>query len=63
VDEPEDLVLLSRIFDRLYRPGRVLQTIEAIRLLDSEPALASINAHIRASQVNVRSVALDGTTS
>jgi spore coat polysaccharide biosynthesis protein SpsF len=59
VDEPEDVRLMERIFDKLYRPGRVLQTIEAIRLLDSEPALAAINAGVRASRVNVRSVALD----
>ncbi len=59
VDEPEDVVLMERIFDRLYRPGRIFQTIEAIRLLDSKPELASINAHIQASKVNVRSVALD----
>jgi len=59
VDEPEDVMLMERIFDKLYRPGRILQTIEAIELLDSEPDLASINAHIGASKVNVRSVALD----
>jgi len=52
-------MLMERIFDKLYRPGRILQTIEAIELLDSEPDLASINAHIQASKVNVRSVALD----
>lgn len=62
VDEPEDVVLMERIFDRLYRPGRIFQTIEAIRLLDSKPELASINAHIQASKVNVRSVALDETS-
>jgi spore coat polysaccharide biosynthesis protein SpsF len=59
VDEPDDLVLMERIFDRLYRPGTVLSTVEAIRLLDEEPDLSAINAHIRASAVNVRSVALD----
>jgi spore coat polysaccharide biosynthesis protein SpsF len=59
VDEPEDVVLMERIFDRLYQPGRVLQTYQAIQLLDSEPALAAINARVRASGVNVRSVALD----
>jgi spore coat polysaccharide biosynthesis protein SpsF len=61
VDEPEDLALMERIFDRLHRPGRILQTIEAIRLLDSEPDLAAVNAHVQASRVNVRSVALDET--
>lgn len=62
VDEPEDLVLMERIFDKLYRPGRadaVLQTIDAIRLLDDEPELAALNADIRASAANFRSVALD----
>ena len=61
VDEPEDLVLMERIFDKLYRSGRdtALQTIEAIRLLDREPELAAINADIRASTANFRSVALD----
>jgi spore coat polysaccharide biosynthesis protein SpsF (cytidylyltransferase family) len=62
VDEPEDVSLMERLFDKLYRPGRILQTIEAIRLLDSEPDLASINARIQASKVNVRSVALDETS-
>jgi spore coat polysaccharide biosynthesis protein SpsF len=59
VDEPDDLVLMERIFDKLYRSGAVLQTIEAIRLLDEEPELAKINAHIRHSAANFRSVALD----
>ncbi len=59
VDEPEDLVLMERIFDKLYRSGAVLQTIDAIRLLDDEPELAEINRDIRASAANFRSVALD----
>lgn len=59
VDEPDDLVLMENIFDKLYRSGAVLQTIDAIRLLDEEPELAEINAHIRHSAANFRSVALD----
>jgi spore coat polysaccharide biosynthesis protein SpsF len=59
VDEPDDLVLMERIFDKLYRSGVALQTIDAIRLLDKEPELAEINAHIRHSAANFRSVALD----
>ena len=50
---------MERIFDKLYRSGAVLQTIDAIRLLDDEPELAKINAHIRHSAANFRSVALD----
>jgi len=59
VDEPEDLVLMSRIFERLYRKGEVLETIQAIRLLDAEPELRQINAHLRHKAANYRSVELD----
>jgi spore coat polysaccharide biosynthesis protein SpsF len=59
VDEPNDVVLMERIFAKLYRPGRILQTIEAIRLLDERPELPRINAHVRHSAANIRSVALD----
>jgi spore coat polysaccharide biosynthesis protein SpsF len=59
VDEPEDLELMQSIFDRLYEPGRVLDTVSAINLMDNEPALAQINAHIGHKAHNVRSVALD----
>jgi spore coat polysaccharide biosynthesis protein SpsF len=59
VDEPEDVVLMERIFDKLYRPGRRIEAIDAIRLLDEEPELAEINARVRASASNMRSVALD----
>lgn len=59
VDEPEDLVLVSRIFEKLYRPGQVLETLEAIRLLDAEPGLAQVNAKVRHKAANYRSVELD----
>lgn len=59
VDERNDLVLMERIFDKLYRSGGVLETIAAIQLLDEEPELADINASIRPSVANFRSVALD----
>ncbi len=59
VDEPEDLELMGEIFDRLYRPGQVMDTAEAIRLLDAEPRLVGINAHLRHKAANIRSVELD----
>lgn len=62
VDEPDDVVLMERIFDTLYRsgkPGKIVQTVEAIHLLDMRPELSRINAHIRHSAANIRSVALD----
>ena len=61
VDEPEDLELMGAIFDKLYRPGEVLETAEAIRLLDEEPRLVAINAHLQHRAANLRSVELDKT--
>jgi spore coat polysaccharide biosynthesis protein SpsF len=59
VDEPEDLELMKRIFERLYQPEKILDTAEAIRLLDDEPELVAVNAHVRHKPHNVRSVDLD----
>jgi len=59
VDEPEDVRLVQEIFARLGAPGRRVTTREAMALLDREPALAAINAHLRHKAANLRSVALD----
>jgi len=59
VDEAEDVTLAQEIFARLSAPGRIVTTREAIALLDREPALARINAHLRHKAANLRSVALD----
>jgi spore coat polysaccharide biosynthesis protein SpsF len=59
VDEPEDVRLMQEIFARLAARGRRVTTREAIALLDREPALARINAHLRHKAANLRSVALD----
>jgi len=58
-DEPEDVALMQGIFSRLARPGHIVTTREAIALLDSEPALAETNAHLRHKPANLRSVSLD----
>ena len=59
VDEPEDVELMKRLFARLYRPGEAIDTLDAIRLLDAEPELAGLNAHLRHKAHNLRSVELD----
>jgi spore coat polysaccharide biosynthesis protein SpsF len=59
VDEPEDVRLMQEIFARLSGPGRRVTTREAIDLLDREPALPLLNAHLRHKAANLRSVALD----
>lgn len=59
VDEREDVQLLQAIFERLAGPGRIVATREAIALLDQEPELARLNAHLRHKAANLRSVELD----
>jgi spore coat polysaccharide biosynthesis protein SpsF len=59
VDEAEDVELMQALFERLSAPEKLVSTREAIALLDREPALAGINAHLRHKAANLRSVALD----
>jgi spore coat polysaccharide biosynthesis protein SpsF len=59
VDEPEDVALMQALFERLDAGGRAVSTREAIALLDREPELARLNAHLRHKPHNLRSVALD----
>ncbi len=59
VDEAEDVELMQRIFERLA--GQELVTTRAaIELLEAEPELPRLNAHLRHRAANLRSVALDG---
>jgi spore coat polysaccharide biosynthesis protein SpsF len=60
VDEAEDVALMQCLFERLAAPGKVVTTREAIVVLDREPELARINAHLRHKAANLRSVELDG---
>ena len=59
VDEAEDVALVQAVFERLAAPGKTVTTREAIALLDREPELARINAHLSHKSHNLRSVALD----
>ncbi len=47
VDTPEDLVLVTRIIEALYRPDRVFGIQEVLDLLATHPDWSSINADIR----------------
>ena len=38
VDTPEDLRFMTRIYERLYRGGEIVDLREAVRLLDSDPS-------------------------
>jgi spore coat polysaccharide biosynthesis protein SpsF len=59
VDEAADVELMQRLFERLAAPGKLVTTRAAIELLDREPELAAINAHLSHKAHNMRSVALD----
>jgi spore coat polysaccharide biosynthesis protein SpsF len=61
VDEAEDVRLMQALFDRLAAPGKLVTTREAIALLDAQPDLAALNAHLQHKPHNVRSVELDAT--
>lgn len=59
VDEADDVRLMQELFERLQQPGKIVSTREAIALLDREPRLAELNAHLRHKAANLRSVKLD----
>lgn len=59
VDEAEDVALMQGLFERLAASGKIVTVREAIAVLDREPALARINAHLRHKAANLRSVELD----
>lgn len=47
VDTPEDLELVREIYARLQRPGTLVELVDAVALLEREPELAALNAHVR----------------
>jgi spore coat polysaccharide biosynthesis protein SpsF len=59
VDEADDVRLMQELFERLAAPGKRVTTREAIALLDAQPELARINAHLTHKSHNLRSVELD----
>ena len=59
VDEAEDVELMQQLFERLHRSGRPVTTRAAIALLDDDPGLARLNAHLSHKPANLHSVKLD----
>ncbi len=47
LDTPEDLDLVTRIYEALYEDGKPFRLKEAIQLLDQQPEWVKINAHIQ----------------
>jgi len=44
LDTEKDFLLISRIYQSLYRPGEIFHLDDVLRLLEKEPALLEINA-------------------
>ena len=47
VDEEDDFRLIDLIYRRLYRPGEIIDIRRVVELLENEPELVQINAHVR----------------
>ncbi len=47
VDTKEDYEQMKRIYERLYLPGSIIATVDAVALLRNEPNIAAINADVR----------------
>ena len=46
VDEEADFALVSEIYRRLWKPGDIIPISAVVDLLDADPRLASLNAHV-----------------
>jgi spore coat polysaccharide biosynthesis protein SpsF (cytidylyltransferase family) len=47
IDEPADLELIRAIYERLYRPGEIVELHDVVQLLDAEPDLLEINRDVK----------------
>jgi len=47
VDEKKDLELIRRIYNKLYRKGKIFSMPEILKLLEKEPGLLEINKKIK----------------
>ena len=51
VDEEDDFKLIEKIYDRLYKPGSIIDIRDVVELLENEHELLEINAHVRQKNV------------
>ncbi|MEM0358654.1 MAG: hypothetical protein QXG22_01390 [Candidatus Hadarchaeales archaeon] len=47
LDYPEDLKFFRKIFEKLYKPGKIISLKDVIQLLEKEPQLLEINKNVR----------------
>ncbi|MFQ5650693.1 MAG: cytidylyltransferase domain-containing protein [bacterium] len=55
VDNLADLRFMRTIYERLYRPGEIVDLKEVVQLLDQEPEIRKINAHVAQKHILQRS--------
>lgn len=53
VDTAEDYNLMKELYQRLYRPDKIIELREAVKLLDNDEKLRTLNAHIEQKKVGV----------
>ena len=46
LDTPQDLALITEIYDSLYRPGHIFTTEQVLLLLENRPEIFQLNAEI-----------------
>ncbi|RLG57818.1 MAG: acylneuraminate cytidylyltransferase [Hadesarchaea archaeon] len=56
VDTPEDLKLIREIFKKLYTGDSSFPLSDVVKLLDENPSLVNINAHLRPKKVKMEFV-------
>lgn len=59
VDEFEDLEFVRKVYERLYKPGRIFLMNDILKLLEQEPSLMDINAHIKCNEGYQKSLQKD----
>jgi spore coat polysaccharide biosynthesis protein SpsF len=62
LDEPDDYKLLSKIFNKLYRPDSPFLTHEILQLIKNNPNLSTINAKIVRNEGYIKSLQEDKIT-
>lgn len=55
VDNVADLSFMREIYDRLYRPGEIVDLKEVVSLLKEHPEIREINRHIKQKDVKAKS--------
>jgi spore coat polysaccharide biosynthesis protein SpsF len=59
LDEPRDYAFLCAVFERLHQPGQIFLAEHVLALLEREPQLLDLNAHIARNEGYQKSLAAE----